>query len=382
MKVLLIRLSAIGDTIHTLPVAHALKEQLPGSEISWLVEPASAPLLLNNPCVDNVISIPRKEWAGAIGKPWTWLRTFTAIGAVIDELRKANFDLVIDLQGLLKSGIWAGLSGSPLRVGLKSAREGAHLFLTDSVDVGDYFADGRHIVDMNLSVVDYVLQKLDPNFAGRMRAKVEFPLPAVDPIAAEKVCRWLSGNQSSENTNVSMVRNVVLIPGTTWPSKIWDWQKWARLAELILQQGNGGIRLCLVGGGVERATNAGIMAAVGQNLPVGQAGKPDAPLLVDLTGETGLVDLIALFNQASLVIGGDTGPLHLAAAVGQPQVVGIYGSTPVARNGPYGQQCMTVTLNLSCQPCFAKICPLATTACLKDLSPELVLDRLNKRGWL
>jgi len=100
--------------------------------------------------------------------------------------------------------------------------------------------------------------------------------------------------------------------------------------------------------------------------------------VANLTGRTSILDLIALFKMADLVIGADTGPLHIAAATGKPKVVGIFGSTPDKRNGPYGQQCRTIALALSCQPCFTKICPLGTTACLKDMSDQYVFDRLTE----
>jgi ADP-heptose:LPS heptosyltransferase len=100
--------------------------------------------------------------------------------------------------------------------------------------------------------------------------------------------------------------------------------------------------------------------------------------VANLTGKTSLLDLIALFNVVDLVIGADTGPLHIAAATGKPKVVGIFGSTPAQRNGPYGEQCRAIFLGLSCQPCFEKTCPLGTTACLKDMSHQYVFDKLTE----
>ncbi len=374
MRILIIRLSAIGDTIHCLPVAAALKRSVPDAEITWLVEPASADLLVDNPAVDRTIILRKKAWWKSLSKPAQWSSTITEIGALISELKSAKFDLVIELQGLLKSAIWAGLSAAPTRVGFAHTREGAPLFLTERVDVGDYFAPDRHVVDLNLLLAARALKAVGIASGGaggepKQLEPVEFPLPRPPDESYRRVEQWLDpAVKSSGEQYVSMVRNAVLIPGTTWSSKIWDWQNWASLAHLLIEQYK--FRICLVGGASETDINAKLSASISRESPKAE--------IVDLTGKTSLLDLVALFQSSELVVGGDTGPLHLAAAAGRARVLGVYGSTPVVRNGPYGAQCTTVSAGLWCQPCFEKVCPLSSTACLKDLSPQMVFDSVRR----
>jgi ADP-heptose:LPS heptosyltransferase len=355
-------------------VAAALKRNVPNAEITWLVEPASAPLLIDNPAVDRTIILPKRQWASSLSQPGQWHSTITGIGAFVSELRAAKFDLVLELQGLFKSAIWAGLSAAPIRVGFAHTREGAPLFLTNRLDIGDYFRPDRHIVDLNLSAVDHALKVIGIAGGGVPSAEsglgpVEFPLPPPAKESVQRVEQWLgSVSLAGDDQYVGMVRNVVLIPGTTWLSKIWDWQNWAILAGLLAGQYSP--RICLVGGASEESANAGIVDWIERENP--EAG------ILNLTGRTNLLDLVALFQRSDLVVGGDTGPLHLAAATGKPKVLGVYGSTPVGRNGPYGAQCQTVSAGLWCQPCFEKICPLSTTACLKDLTPQVVLDGVRR----
>jgi len=369
LKILIIRLSAIGDTIHTLPVAAEIKRRFPDAQVTWLVEPPSAPLLVNNPVVDRVIVLRRKSWLSGLTRPWRWPSVALEVKQAVDDLRRSQFDAVLDVQGLVKSAIWAAASGSPVRIGFAGAREGASALLTDKVDVGDYFGADVHVVKHHLKLADYLFRRLgkEETGAGGPQA-ASFPLPAVPAQAVAKVEALLDeAAGAAAHQDISMARRAVLVPGTTWPSKIWPPGSWTALGRLLADRL--GFRICLAGGGGEAATNSAITREL-------RDGEPPVAV-VDLTGKTSLLDLICLFQRADLVVGGDTGPLHLAAAVGKPRVVGVYGSTPAGRNGPYGPQCLTVNLGLWCQPCFEKICPLSTTACLKELTPETVLAAIE-----
>ncbi len=350
MKILIIRLSAIGDTIHSLPVAAAIKRRIPDAHIGWVVEPLSAPLVVDNPAVDEVFVLPRKEWIRKLASPFNWVDVGRQAGQFWGEIRDKKYDVALDLQGLLKSALCAVASGAPKRIGFSHTREGSGLLLTDKADVGNYFAPDKHIVRVNLEIAAYLFRTLglDPNIKDD---EIEFPLPAV-PASSEQKMEGLLKGQS----NV-----VVLMPGTTWPSKIWPADKWVKLAKQI----NTDVQLPMVlaGGPSDKQVNAQIAGEL----------RSGGILVSDITGETSLVDLIALYGKSSLVIGADSGPMHLAAATGKPKVIGVFGSTPFKRLGPLGPQSRSVSLALSCQPCFTQICPLSTNACLEDLSEEEVL---------
>lgn len=472
MKILIVRLSALGDVIHGLPVAARLKQAIPGVELTWLVENAAKDVLVNNPAVDRVLVFPKKEWKqklktvnGLLGLPST-------ASKFAKELKSFHFDAVIDLQGLLKSALLAVASGAPRRFGFKTGREGADWFLTDKLDPGDYFAADTHVVDLNLRLADLVIANLKPSDKSIPRSTssagppqsatffnpvafkdegspehnqhtstangldpkdslvttngsttspdgtigglpdsgagatsigspdvqpletqspkppiqqisgdsgstpagaqpksysyiydaISFPLPAPSSESIAKAEALVKRSLSDSS------RMVALIPGTTWESKVWPIDRWADLAKLLGQARR--TQFVLIGGPSEIKTNEELSHMISNGTTGG--------VVHNLTGNTTILDLVALFAKVHLVIGADTGPLHLAAAVGSAPVLAVHGSTPTTRNGPYGRLCGTAALDLECQPCFKKICPLGTTACLRDLSPAVVAEAAVK----
>ena len=440
----------MGDVIHCLPLAARIKKRLPGVELTWLVEPAAADLLLDNPVLDRVLVLPRKAWlkglsrfapaAGSDNKG-TIFNTFGTAKKYFAELKTLDFDLVIDAQGLLKSAIPAFLSGAPRRVGFAGTREGAEQLLTHRLEVGDYFDPNRHVVELNMALADYALEVLAQETGTCLRLTgrdhtAHFPLPEPSEAAVAKVSGRLAqltsamsagvtpgvqapsdgepvvvpGPEAPESapesppgsisgeapdsapdsksrlapdpTLVSKVEAprtsspatdspaiyspvIALIPGTTWVTKIWPAEYWTSLGRLLIQRL--GARVVICGGPADATMNQSIYKGIDST---------NANAVIDLTGETNLMELVALFKKCDLVIGGDTGPLHLAAAVASSRpdmkVVAIHGATPWLRNGPYGDMCTTVHLNLECQPCFEKTCRIKTLACLKDLPVEEV----------
>ncbi len=181
VRILLVKLSAIGDVIHCLPAAARLKELLPGCQLDWLVEAPASPILLNNPVVDNVIILPKKEWKAGLKefyKPWAVLPALGAISDFIKTLQDNRYDLAIDAQGLLKSALLARYSGAKKVVGFAGTREFAERFLTDALDVGDYFGSKRHIVDLNIELAEFGAKLTGVTAAGiGHHTVVCFPLP-------------------------------------------------------------------------------------------------------------------------------------------------------------------------------------------------------------
>lgn len=392
--------------IHALPVASYLKRAVPGCTVTWLVEKASAGLVSNNPAIDEVVIFSGKKWVKELGKPGAWLRNFSEARQFFAELRAAKYDAVLELQGLLKSSLLARASGARVVAGFDDTREFADRFLTHKLNVGDYFGHDVPVVELNLRVAHYALTVLG---LPAPELPVEFSLPLLDSSVDVKVDALLisasstapgvepggagtkSGTVSvavpqnsapdlasipsvaatpdmeasaSRFTNKVGPINIILIPGTTWVTKIWPNSKWIELGEKLADQYP--CRLVLVGGPAEVQSNYAIAAGI-------EAKRPEQ-MVLNLTGQTSLLDLISVFRRSALVIGADTGPLHLAAATGYPKVVGVFGSTPAKRNGPYGKQCKTVHLSLECQPCYSKTCKYGTVACLTDLDSSKVFE--------
>jgi len=391
LKVLIIRLSALGDVVHTLPAAARIKSGLieaghTDTTLSWLVEPPNKDLLVKNDLVDEVILFPKKALKTKISSPEKWGESISLFSAFVQELKQKRFDAVIDFQGLLKSSIPGYISGSKIRIGYSKVKELSHLFLTHKLQIEDYFAEGTHIVNRHLLLADLAVRVLtnkyntlhDTAASAKLTAKVlagegsaadtpelvaNFPLPRPEASVFDRFAKMLPTKQNKQP-------RVVLIPGTTWDTKIWAPEKWSKLGQELIKASDTrpGAEIVIVGGDSEAQVNASIFQYIRN------AGSS----VVDLTGKTSLVDLIALFEGSDLVIGGDTGPMHLACATNHPKVIGLYGATPSKRNGPYGEGNLALALNLSCQPCNQMKCPLKTTACLVDMSVEQVLAEALK----
>jgi ADP-heptose:LPS heptosyltransferase len=405
LKILIVKLSAIGDVIHCLPVAAALKKHLPDAQISWLVEAASAELLQGNPGVDEVIVFEAKKWLKDSGNPLNWPKTSALAWEFVHDLRNRKFDAALEMQGLLKSSLLTFISGAKIRIGFAETRESADRFLTHKVDVGDYFGHYVPVVELNLRIAEALLEVLGQK-PGKLPAV--FSLPSVSPVQVDKIETLLShplirnGARQEEALAQSSVTGgtrqapaaelvpnklsvpammpisprapevtskiCAIIPGTTWVTKIWPEEKWLELSQRLARDFQ--YRLVLIGAGAERNVNTRLARQLQSELGPGFA--------TDLTGQTSLLELVALFQKCDLVIGGDTGPLHLAAAVGRPKVLGIYGSTPWRRLGPYGPQCRSVASGIWCQPCYSKTCAIGTVACLTDLSVDEVFGTLTE----
>lgn len=309
MKVLLVRLSAIGDVVHTLPAAAALRRA--GHDVGWLVEPAARSLVQGNPAVRHVHLAPP---ARRFSVPAAW--------AVRGELRSARYDLALELQGLWKSAAWARLSGAARVLGYERRfrREPASaLLLSERLALPDGLP---HVIDKNLAL----LQAVGVSAVGTR----EFPLPPLDE-AALRVERGLAALEQGPFA--------LLSPGGGWPSKLWPAECFGRLAELLAGQG---LSSLVAWGPGEEAVAEQVVAASGG------AARRCFP--------TTLLELTALARRARVVVAADTGPLHLACAVGAP-VVGLFGPTDPGRNGPFSLADLVLRRVPSCAPCHRRTCP-------------------------
>jgi lipopolysaccharide heptosyltransferase I len=336
-RIALIKPSALGDIVHSLPVLTALRGRYPEAHITWVVNRGYEPLLKEHPDLDATLPFDRKAsgpgWAGALRNHARFLHAF----------RRQRFDLVVDLQGLLRSGLMAACSGAARRVGLSTAREGAAWFYTDVVPVADFH--GLHAVDRYWLVAE----ALGANGPKRFRV----PIPEGERLWAAEFLRDLPRPW------------VVLGVGARWVTKRWPAEHFAVLARRAQERFGGTV--LLVGGREETAPARAV--ALRLNGPVH-----------DLTGKTSLPRLAAVLAQADVMVANDTGPLHLATALGRP-VVAPYTCTRVLLNGPYGASASAVESRVACQGSYLKRCPRLD--CMSELTPDHLWPILEEmlRAW-
>lgn len=304
-SIVIIKLSAIGDVLHGVPAAVALKQAFPDASLGWAVEGRAADVLAGHPAVDHLFRLPRG-----------WLKSPSAVMALRRQLRAFAPDVAIDMQGLLKSGIASWLSAAPMRIGFARpvSRERAWLAYTNRVK-----PVASHVVDRNCDLLVPL---------GVRESRPRFDMPHW-PVSRARVEGWLEGLRFSQPP-------VVINPGAGWTSKLWPAERFAAVARELSDRH--GLRSLVVwGGGGERAAAERIVAE--------SAGA------AVMAPDTSLQDLGELFRRGRMLISSDTGPLHLAAAVGTP-CVGLFGPVPAGRNGPYGERHVCVEPPAAARPAW------------------------------
>ena len=336
-RLLIVRLGALGDVVHAIPVAAALRRAFPSARIDWLVSAKHREILDLVPVIDRRLVInDRGDASGG-----------ASLLAAIRELRRSQYDVAIDLQGLIKSALLSRSSGAPRVIGFSSryARErAARLFYTEAHDPGRGGLydprETRHVVDINLGV----LTRLGITTPAR-----EFPIEDVDSDAARSA-RQLTGG-----------RYALLNPGAAWPNKRWPPARLAAIATEL--RARHGLMSVVLWGPGEEALAAEVVA-----------GANGAAIL---SAKTTIADLVALARRAALMVSGDTGPTHIAAALGTP-IVGIYGPTRPVRNGPMSPLDVVVSRDAVCQCHHLRRCRL-DRMCLLDIEVAEVLGAVERR---
>jgi len=339
-RILIIKPSSFGDVIHALPVLHGLRQRFPHARISWLVSTACAGLLEGHPELDEIVLFDRRRF-GRLGQSW---RVTCEFAAFVRELNGRRFDLALDLQGLFRSGFLSLASGAAVRMGFARAREFGWVFYTRPMRES---RGERHAVDRN-----YQAGRL----LGFADVPIQFRLP-VDASSRRVVAEWLAAGGIGPGRGYAL-----LAPGTRWETKRWPVGHFAEVARSLRNEH--GLAVVLAG-----APDEVEAAAEVANLSGGD--------VVNLAGRTNLRELIALVAGASVVVMNDTGPMHLAAALGRP-LVAIYGPTSPVRTGPYRRPDAVARLDLPCSPCYLKRlsdCPHGHR-CLRELTPAMVCRRV------
>ena len=290
-RILIVRLTAIGDCLHGLPVLCALRDAFPAAHLSWVVEGRTADLLRRHPALDAVVQVPRR-----------WLKSPIAVWRARQQLRALRPDVAIDLQGLTKSAIAAWLSGAPTRIGY-SGRDGREL---------SRWLNNTLVEPMMTHVVDRNLELLRPLDIGSDEIRFGLPRFAGDALAIGRFLRDRGLESGFALINV----------GAGWPSKLWPAARFAEVARYLGERYH--LRSVITwAGDEERLWADQIIVSAGA--------------FAHMAPPTSLTELGALCQQAKLFIGCDTGPLHLAAAVGTRSVA-LFGPTNARRNGPYGER--------------------------------------------
>jgi heptosyltransferase-1 len=305
-RIAIVRFTSLGDVVHTLPVAAALRRHEPTARVIWLVEEHEQILLAGNPIVDDVLLVPLRRWREALTSPGGFGTIRRELAALRQRLRELRIDVAIDVQGWAhKTSPFVRMTQAPLRVGFdrRYARDPVStLFTTARVTPP---SSAKHVVDLNLCLLGPV-GIAEPG-------KAEFPLPPW-PDADARIAAWL------RDRAIRTPRIVALLPSTRGPQKLWPAESYHELARRLLAKGDA--TLLLLGGPGEEAR----LDQVRGSLPADRA----------ITWAGGTVpELTAILRRADLVIGNDTGPLHLAAAHEVP-ALGLFGPTRGERNGPYG----------------------------------------------
>ena len=343
MKILILKPSSLGDVIQALPILRLLKLHFRDAEIFWWIDSSLAPLVESDPDLADIIRFERKRW----GKPQHWPEMLRSVR----RLREHNFDLVIDLQCLARSAAFAWLARGKNLVGLDEVREGARGFYDVAVPRKSFHT---HAVDWYLSVLPPLGVPVHKNFIW---------LPERPEISAEVKRKWPEAFPAS-TSQLPNSKLILLQPGARWKNKRWPANHFAELVRALVQK--------------FPVVHFTILGDKGDQ-PLGDIISRAAPAhCLNLCGATSLPEMIEWIRLGDLMITNDTGPMHVAAALGKP-LVALLGPTEPRRTGPYGQFENVLRLDLPCSPCLSSRCTFEKTdECLHALAAAQVFDRVKK----
>ena len=312
-EILIIKLSSIGDVVHTLPSLDALHNIYPQANITWLVEEDASTLLEGHPYLTRLIVSQRKRWIAQFKRPSLWVATVQQIIGFVKEVRSANYDLVIDFQGLLKSGLLVFLCRGKRKVGYDKSRELSYLFLNERYPPGPV---EQHALEKNLSLVK--ASTAAGATSNRDHEENRSCSIAISENERGKVDGFLKHHGIIESKPLIVVNTM-----TRWETKLWDFHNFARLADQLIDKYDA--QIIFSGQKNDSPSIEKIISLMGQQA-------------VNASGETSIKELACLLERAHLMITADSGPMHIAAAMGTP-VVALFGPTAPWRTGPYSKKC-------------------------------------------
>lgn len=313
-KILVIRLSALGDAIHTLPAVYALRKKFPDAQIDWIIEDKAAAFAENNPLINNIFIINRKNFS---------LKSFIQL---IKKIRKEKYDAALDFQQLFKSGLILGLSGAKRRITLDKGRELSGLFADEIIKTGrELFDKNYHVIKRNLDLTKALGCREDeikfaiPDFSDRYSAEIKEQLTALD----------------------GKKKTIAIAPATTWDNKHWTIQGWRDAIKEF-----------------KDSCNIVITAQKKDSTLVSKILDGLDGSIINLTGKTSLADLVYIYKKADLLISLDSGSTHTAWAAGAKAVISLFFASSALRTAPFGKNYISLSADIKCAPCMKKKCRL------------------------
>jgi len=342
-RILLIKLTSLGDVIHALPVASRLKTSFPRIKLFWVVEDRCAPILEAHPLLEGVVVYPRKKIQALLARK-AWGEAWRELGRLRRVLRDLRIDWSIDLQGLAKSGLMALLAGAPQRLGCSGLKEFSY-WISRPVPEGE----GLHAVDRNLKVAEFLgCPPGPPDFRIGLRSE--------ERAWADDFLRT-QGLREGEKI-------IGLQVGASLPQKCWPLNQWGSLLERLSRWED--VQVVLLGDAQDRQRFQGQVPIPGRGI-------------IDGLGRLSLRHLAAVMERCRLVVGADTGPLHLAVALGVP-VVGLYGPDDPRFTGPYGKGNRILYKKLQCSPCYNNPTCQGRFDCLQAIEATEVFEAIRDLG--
>lgn len=316
IRILVVKLSSLGDLFHVLPAVHMLKSQL-NATVDWVTQTEYASLIQCFTDVDRIIPFPRRRQQGSRIR-------------FLVELLRYRYDYICDFQGLMKSAVLVRMARGARRIGPSFHREGSRVFYASVAGNRD---KNRHAVDENLDVVRHLgLEVTTPEFP------VKFPVLPLDKPSPR----------------------IALVPVTRWKNKCWPEECFASVGKQLRERT--GATIYVLGS----SEDVNVCRRVSEDI-----GDP----VVNLAGRTSLVELGSLLSSMDLVVCNDSGPMHVAAAVNVP-VIAVFGPTDPTRTGPYGQLDRGVLMGRrSCRPCMDDTCTQGAVVCMREVTPAAVVER-------
>lgn len=339
-RIMIVKLSAIGDVVHTLPALNALRHYYPHAHITWLVEETAADLIIGHPALDRVLVSRRKSWARGL-RTRRWRSHIRQIRDFIQALRDTRYDMVLDFQAALKGALLIAMVRAHRKIGFGPGmehQEHSYLVLNEKVPM----------VDMEIHALDRGLHLLESIGIPHRAITYDLPIDA----AARQTARELLAVDASQPNQIPVAIN----PVAAWETKLWPTHRFAEVADRLIQHHNA--RVYFTGSRDDRRLVEQIMAKM-------------QSAATNLAGQTTLKTLAALYQHMACVITTDTGPMHIAAAVQTP-VVALFGPTAEWRTGPYGPGHHVVATRMDCRPCFKRTCE--KPRCMLALTAQEVIQ--------